>query len=118
MARDLGFASDMERRNTAHLQVLLDYSFNGIIELDARGNIVCANDMACKLLNQSQDTLMGRQLTELMPAEDAEFWKDALTQQQELYFSVLELAGLRVVANAAPMANWDAAGGMVFSFTR
>ena len=47
---------------------------------------------------------MGRQLTELMPAEDAEFWKDALTQQQELYFSVLELAGLRVVANAAPMA--------------
>lgn len=51
-----------------------------------------------------------------MPAEDAEFWKDALTQQQELYFSVLELAGLRVVANAAPMANWDAAGGMVFSF--
>lgn len=116
MARDLGFASDMERRNTAHLQVLLDYSFNGIIELDARGNIVCANDMACKLLNQSQDTLMGRQLTELMPAEDAEFWKDALTQQQELYFSVLELAGLRVVVNAAPMANWDAAGGMVFSF--
>ena len=116
MARSMGFAADMERRNTAHLQVLLDYSFNGIIELNAQGNIVRANDMACKLLNQSQDALMGRQLTELMPVEDAELWKDALVQHQELYFSVLELGGIRVVANDAPVANWDASGGMVFSF--
>jgi len=115
-AQSMGFASDAERRNTAHLQVLLDYSFNGIIELDVQGNIVRANDMACKLLSQTQEALIGRRLTELMPTEDAELWGDALAQHKELYFSVLELAGIRVVANAAPVAEWDTAGGMVFSF--
>ena len=35
-ARNVGQVADAERRNTAHLQVLLDYSFNGILELDAR----------------------------------------------------------------------------------
>ena len=115
-ARSMGFASDQERRNTAHLQVLLDYSFNGILELDTQGNIVRANDMAVKLLGQTQDTLLGRPLTALMPPEDAELWREALEQHQELYFSVLELAGIRVVANAAPVEDWDSAGGIVFSF--
>ena len=116
MARRMGFASDTERRNTAHLQVLLDYSFNGILELDVKGRIIRANDMALKLLGQKADTLLGRPLTELMSSEDAELWGDALTQHQELYFSVLELAGIRVVANAAPVADWDAVEGMVVSF--
>ena len=116
MARSVGYASDSERRNTAHLQVLLDYSFNGIIELDAQGVIVRANDMACKLLDQPREKLASRPLTELMSAEDREIWSEALAQHQELYFSVLELAGIRVVANAAPVTDWDAEEGLVFSF--
>ena len=115
-ARNVGQVADAERRNTAHLQVLLDYSFNGILELDARGIIVQNNDVACKILEQEREKLVGLPLSTLMPREDAEFWADALAQRRELYFSVLNVAGVHVVANAAPVADWDAGEGMVFSF--
>lgn len=115
-ARSMGFAADAERRNTAHLQVLLDYSFNGILELDAAGNIVQANDMACKLLDRPRKALSGKPLTDLMSPEDMELWANALTHHQELYFTALELAGIRVVANAAPVPDGNAGAGMVVSF--
>lgn len=115
-ARSVGYASDAERRNTAHLQVLLDYSFNGIIELDARGVVARSNDMACKILGRDREQLVGQPLSALMPPEDQELWTDALARHQELYFSVLNVAGVHVVANAAPVTGWDAEEGMIFSF--
>lgn len=69
-ARNVGQVADAERRNTAHLQVLLDYSFNGILELDARGIIVQSNDVACKILEQEREKLVGLPLSTLMPRED------------------------------------------------
>ena len=72
--------------------------------------------MACKILEQEREKLVGLPLSTLMPREDAEFWADALAQRRELYFSVLNVAGVHVVANAAPVADWDAGEGMVFSF--
>ena len=115
-ARSVGFASDAERRNTAHLQVLLDYSFNGIIELDAAGVIARSNDMACKILSRDREQLVGQPLSALMPQEDQDLWTDALARHQELYFSVLSVAGVHVVANAAPVTDWGAEEGMIFSF--
>lgn len=115
-ARSVGFASDAERRNTAHLQVLLDYSFNGIIELDAQGVITRSNDMACKILSRDREQLVGLPLSSLMPQEDQDLWTDALARHQELYFSVLSVAGVHVVANAAPVTDWGAEEGMIFSF--
>ena len=115
-ARSVGFAADAERRNTAHLQALLDYSFNGIIELDADGVITQSNDMACKILSRDREQLVGLPLSALMPQEDQDLWIDALARHQELYFSVLSVAGVHVVANAAPVTGWDAGEGMVFSF--
>lgn len=115
-ARTIGFASDTERRNTAHLKVLLDYSFNGIIELDPNGVISHINDVACKILEKEREELVGRPLSALMGQEDAELWADAVAKRQELYFSVLNVAGVYVVANAAPVAGWDAGEGLVFSF--
>lgn len=115
-ARSVGFAADAERRNTAHLQVLLDYSFNGIIELDAEGVITRSNDMACKILSRDREQLVGLPLSSLMPQEDQDLWTDALARHQELYFSVLSVAGVHVVANAAPVTDWGAEEGMIFSF--
>lgn len=115
-ARSVGYASDTERRNTAHLQVLLDYSFNGIIELDAKGVVTRSNDVACKILGRDREELVGQPLSALMPPEDQELWTDALARHQELYFSVLNVAGVHVAANAAPVTDWGAAEGMIFSF--
>lgn len=115
-AHSVGLAADVEHRNTAHLQALLDYSFNGIIELDAYGIIVRSNDVACKILERERNQLVGIPLIDLMPKEDSDQWREALACHHELYFTVLSVAGVHVVANAAPVADWDAEEGMVFSF--
>lgn len=115
-ARSVGFAADAERRNTARLQALLDHSFNGILELDAQGAVLRANDVACKILGQERESLAGADLSGLMPAEDAELWKDALSRRQELSFCVLCVSGVHVVANAVPVNDQDAPGEVVFSF--
>lgn len=115
-AKNVGFASDLERRNTAHLQVLLDYSFNGILELSTRGTILQVNDVACKILEMSREQLVERPLVSLMPPEDHALWDDALAHRQELYYTALNLCGVRVVANAAPVGSWDIADGIILSF--
>lgn len=114
-AKSIGFAADVEQRNTARLQVLLDYSFNGIFELDDLGTILRVNDVACKILGKGREELEGRPLAQFMPDNDAELWSWALAERQDLSFSLLELAGVEVVANAAPVGGWPAAG-IVFSF--
>ena len=60
---------------------------------------------------------MGLPLSTLMPQEDAEFWADALAQRRELY-PVLNVAGVHVVANAAPVADWDAGRAWYFPSMR
>lgn len=115
-ASSVGFAADAERKNTAHLQTLLDYSFSGILELDAQGVVVRVNDVACKILDLDRNALLGVGIGSLMPEEDALLWSEALAQHRELYFTVLNISGVHVVVNAAPVVAWDAAEGLVFSF--
>ncbi|MEG2679948.1 MAG: PrpR N-terminal domain-containing protein, partial [Oscillospiraceae bacterium] len=112
-ARSAGFAADAERKNTARLQALLDYSFNGILELDGGGTILQANDMACKILGLEKSALVGVPLFSLMPVEDADLLGETLRTGHEMYFSVLTVAEVNIIANAAPVGT---AEGVVFSF--
>ena len=115
-ARNVGQVADAERRNTAHLQVLLDYSFNGILELDARGIIVQSNDVACKILEQEREKLVGLPLSHA----DAPGGRRVLGRRAGPAAGALLLraqrGGVCVVAICAPVADWDAGEGLVFSF--
>lgn len=115
-AKKLGYATDTEQRNTAHLQALLDYSFNGILELNDQGIIIRANDVACKILGKDKEELAGRELAAFLRDGDAELWAWALAERQELFSSLLEVAGVEVVANAAPVGADPLMAGIVFSF--
>lgn len=114
-ARNVGQVADAERRNTAHLQVLLDYSFNGILELDARGIIVQSNDVACKILEQEREHLVGLPLSTLMPRRTPSSGRRAGPAAGALLLRAQRGRGARG-GNAAPVADWDAGEGMVFSF--
>ncbi len=115
-ARSAGYAADSERRNTAHLQALLDCSFNGIIEMDPAGTILQVNDIAAKLLEKERRELVGQSAARLISAEDRETWEEVLGQQQEYYFPLLNLCGVDVVASVMPVTGTGAVEGIVFSF--
>ncbi len=115
-ARSAGHAADSERRNTAHLQALLDCSFNGIMEMDPEGNILQVNDIAVKLLERERRELVGKNAAWLLGQEDAEVWEEALRGQQEYYFPLLNLCGIDVVASMTPVTGADMVEGIVFAF--
>lgn len=115
-ARNAGCAADSERRNTAHLQALLDCSFNGIIEMDPAGNILRVNDIAVKLLEKERKELVGQNARRLIGPEDAEGWEEALGRQQEHYFPLLNLCGIDVVASVTPVTGGGVVEGIVFAF--
>jgi len=115
-AQSAGYAADSEGRNTAHLQALLDCSFNGIIEMDPQGNILQVNDIAAKLLEKERKELVGKNAARLVSPEDAEAWEEVLGQQQEHYFPLLNLCGIDVVASVAPVTGGGTVEGIVFSF--
>jgi len=116
LAQGVGAAMDVERNNTAHMQTLLAYSFNGIIELDQNGMITLVNDMACKILDKERTLLVGVPLTQLMPQEDAEEFEGVLSAGGELYFASLKVNGVNVIANAANVVEGSLREGIVFSF--
>lgn len=115
-AQSAGYAADSERRNTAHLQALLDCSFNGIIEMDPAGNILQVNDVAVKLLEKERNVLVGKNVVQLISAEDTEAWNEAICRQQEHYFPLLNLCGVDVVASVTPVTGSSAVEGIVFAF--
>lgn len=115
-AKSVGAAADAERKNTAHFQALLDYSFNGIIELSADGIITQANDIACKILGRGREKLTGFSLSELLGEEDREMLGETFRSGTEMYFSILDVGGVSVVANAARVTVGDQPEGVVFSF--
>jgi len=115
-ARRLGDAFDNERKNTAHLEALLAYSFNGIIEFSAEERVIRFNDIACKLLGREREELVGRDMEELLGREDADLVRETLRGGKELYFTVLSIGGVDVLANAAQISAGDESAGVVFSF--
>lgn len=115
-AQSAGYAADSERRNTAHLQALLDCSFNGIMEMDPKGNILQVNDIAVKLLERERKELVGQNAARFLGQEDAEAWEEALRGQQEYYFPLLNLCGIDVVASMTPVTSTNMVEGIVFAF--
>lgn len=115
-AKDTGLAIDAEQKNTAHLQTILNYSFYGILELTPDGVIVQANDMACKILRKKKENLEGNNLESLIATEDIELWEKLTVKKMELYFSLLNVAGVNVVVNAAAVMVGESAERIIFSF--
>lgn len=114
-AKSVSYAAELEKKNTAHMETLLNYSFNGIIELDNIGQITNANYVARQILKQEKE-IIGCDIFSLMPAADAQIMRDAFEGGSEIYSNVVSLCGVSVVANVAPVLVDGSIDGSIFSF--
>jgi len=85
IARHIGYAIDLEKRNRAEITAMLDNTHSGILCLDAGGTVVQANANAFNMLNLPPRELLGRQLTEVAPKLDRALLRQALQEGQEVY---------------------------------
>ena len=58
-ASRVGYAIDLEKHNSAEINALLNYTFNGIIQVDSSGVIRRVNRIGYSLLGQASSTLLG-----------------------------------------------------------
>jgi transcriptional regulator with PAS, ATPase and Fis domain len=65
VAEKLQYAIDIEKRDMAQLETLLDYSFSGIVKMNPNGNIVIINRIMEEILNKSSMDVVGKPVTEV-----------------------------------------------------
>lgn len=67
VAARVAYAIDLEKRNSAEINALLNYTFSGIVQVDREGIIRRVNRISYNLLEHPADTLLGRPISEILP---------------------------------------------------
>ena len=92
------------------METLLDYSFNGMARMDAKGRILSVNPILEDMLGKSKEELAGTYAVDVMKDIPAENLRQILEEGQEDYSLFMRLNGVRV-RHAGPHRGGRARGG-------
>lgn len=103
LAAHIGYAIDLEKKNRAEIEAMLNASLDGIIRVDAAGTVLWANASAYRLLKASRERFPGSRLSAAFPALHNEILEKSLSEETEAY-SIVRLSGKReIIVNAVPI---------------
>ena len=115
IAKHIGYAIDLEKRNRAEITTMLDNTHSGILRLDAGGKVLQANANAFNMLNLSPKELLGESLLQVVPRLDPKALNQALTEGQETY-SVQTVKDRReLIINISPILLEGAIDGAIMT---
>lgn len=103
VSEKMKYATDIEQKNTAQLETLLDYSFNGIIKINHQGNIVIINRIMEEILEKKSGDVVGRPLHEVIKDIDIASIDHILTDGNEIYSSFISVNNNALVVIVAPI---------------
>lgn len=103
MAESISFAMDVEKKNAAQMETLLDYSFGGVVNADSAGRITAVNPLMEDMLGMNRKRLVGRLLTEVFPDLDSGQVERVLEQGGDGYSTFLQARTTSVFAILAPV---------------
>lgn len=114
-AQSLAYAVDMEKQNTAEFKAILDYTFSGIIQVDADGSIGHVNHSAEQILDKTAEELEGKSVSAVIPALSDELLAPVFAEGKELYSLHIKLRKNSVMASVAPIAREGVTIGAIIS---
>lgn len=115
-ATRVAYAIDMEKRNSAEINALLNYTFNGIIQVDSSGIVRRINRTSNDLLECPTAAVLGRPILEILPNLSRELLENALKRGQEAYAFMLDIHHKAIVVNIAPILVENQIEGAVLTF--
>ena len=65
MAESMDFAMGAEKRSNAQIEALLDYSFNGVVNMDRNGVITTVNPVMRDILGPEGEQIIGRRMEQV-----------------------------------------------------
>ncbi len=110
------YAIDLEKRNVAEMDSMLNNTFSGIMQVNQDGRIRRVNTVASSLLKLQPEGILGRTVESVIPKLEKGIVEDALVNGEETNAVVLEIQNRAVVVNVAPVRIQDDIQGAILTF--
>lgn len=117
MAESMDYAMSVEKKSAAQMETLLDYSYNGILRLDAAGKITAVNSVLEDMVGKNLDELKGEDIRRAVPGIEENELKQVLTDGKE-YSTFLEWNHVHVFAVMAPVIVEERVDGVIVTCHR
>lgn len=115
MAESMDFAMGAQKRSSAQLEALLDYSFNGVVNIDREGRITAANPVMKDILGHGGEEAVGKLLPDVFSDIDHEKFGQVLRGEAESYASFMDANGTSVFAVLAPVRVGNETEGAILT---
>lgn len=115
MAESMDFAMGAEKRSNAQIEALLDYSFNGVVNMDKDGVITAVNPVMKDILGPDGGQVAGRKMEDVFRDIDHGKLTEVLEGKQESYSSFMQAGSTAVFAILAPVRVGDETEGAILT---
>ncbi len=116
IAEGVCYAIDLEKSSRAEMDTMLDFTFNGIIQIDSSGRVLRANRMVLNLLNRTQSEIAEKNIREILPQLGENILSQVLQEGREAYAFLLPIEKRETVVNVAPIVIDQTIRGAILTF--
>lgn len=116
MAERMAYAIDLEKQSSSEMNTMLDFTFSGIMQIDAGGIIRRGNRVLYNLLGLQPTEMLERSIQEVLPQIRSDLLAKVLQEGDESYASLLPIEDRAVVVNAAPILIENRICGAILTF--
>lgn len=117
VAEKIVYARDIEKKQNAEFKTVVDYSFDAIVKTDRDGRITIINQIAEKSFNVRANVVMGKKLSQVVPAIGEKNLTKVLKNGVEVFGTIIEHEEMVLIANYAPIIVEEKVEGGIFSFS-
>ena len=118
VAERMSYAMESERQKNAQMEVLLDSSFNGVVRMDADGNVMSVNSTMEELSGESKDQWIGQPVFQIFPEIDLKLFQRLSENNSESWSLPLKVGKRQAWAVLAPMLIEGRLDGYILTCSR
>ena len=115
-AERVSYAIELAKTNNAEMDVMLNYTFTGIMQVDNDGVIMRINRSGHNFLERYLGDPVGKRVQQVIPSIRRKVLDDALIQGKEGYSIYVNSQKMEIVVNVAPIRIDNRIQGAVLTF--
>lgn len=115
MAESLDFAMGAEKKSNAQIETLLDYSFNGVVNMNRKGVMTTVNPVMRDILGADGEQVAGRHITQVFSDIDRDKLSQVLEGKEESYSSFMQAGKTSIFAILAPVRVGNETEGAILT---
>lgn len=116
VAKFVASALEQEKSYSASLNMLLDHTYSGIIQVDSHGLVIRANQFVEHLLFADSQTMEGRPVWDLIPGITRKMLENVFGKRKELLSVTIRHGRSDFIVSISPILVDESVSGAIISF--